>query len=36
MQDVLMVSAGGVLRKFRFVTPAALSVLIAAGWTPRS
>lgn len=33
MQDVMMINSSGVLRKFRFVTPNALTVLTAAGWS---
>ncbi len=34
MKDLMMINPSGVTRLFRFVTPAALSLLAAAGWEP--
>lgn len=34
MQDIKLVNAAGISRLFRFVTPAALATLKAAGWMP--
>lgn len=34
MKDLMMINPTGVTRLFRFVTPAALNLLSAAGWKP--
>ena len=34
MKDLMMINPTGVTRLFRFVTPAALTLLTAAGWEP--
>jgi hypothetical protein len=36
MQDIFLINAAGVRRRFRFVTPSALTLLQAAGWKPHS
>lgn len=34
MQDIKLINTAGIVRIFRFVTPAALSTLRSAGWMP--
>ncbi len=34
MEDVKMIHPNGLTKMFRFVTPAALTILMQAGWSP--